>query len=84
MIRTAVENARGRGVIGVFRLANASLRYGTILNRRRRIHTAVFDLSYKERDGERFGGMVGSERPAKRQKVEQDVNASIDRTANSG
>lgn len=28
--------------------------------------------------------MVGSERPAKRQKVEQDVNASIDRTANSG
>jgi hypothetical protein len=71
MIRSAIENARSWGAIGVFRLASRILRYAMILHRQRRIsHNGLRTVLSGTRLLERFGAFLALGRRRKRQQVE--------------
>jgi hypothetical protein len=59
MISAALENARRRGALGVFRLASRILRHAMVLHRQRRIsHNRLRTVLSGTRLLERFGALL--------------------------
>jgi hypothetical protein len=75
VIRSAIENARRWGAIGLFRLASRILRCAMIMHLQRRIsHSGLRTVLSGTRLLERFGAWLALDHRRKRQQVEQDFH----------
>jgi hypothetical protein len=73
MISAALENARRRGALGVFRLASRILRHAMVLHRQRRIsHNRLRTVLSGTRLLERFGASLALGRPRKDQDIQSE------------
>lgn len=75
-MRAAVENAKRRAAVAIFRLASLILRWAIGLHKQRRIsHSGLRTVLSGTRWLERFGAWVALGHPRQRQEVEQEFDS---------